>query len=192
MKKGNYGESCEKYKKALELSNEGPNSHIYYCNLACALGLLGKYEESIEACLNSISLKEDYAKAYSRLGYAYSKIKKLEEAKENYEKALKYDSTLENAKKSLESINNKLLKKEEKEEMEEIDTDSKNNIPNMNGLEQMMGGLGGLGGLGEMMQNPEMMKMAQGMMQNPEMMKMAQGMMQNPDMMNNMMSNMGN
>lgn len=181
IKKGEYENAVNKYKEALELSNNGPNSHIFFCNLACALSFLKKYDESIEACKKSLELKEDYAKSYSRLGYAYTKLEKYQEAKENYEKALELNSSLESAKKSLENLNKKI---QEKENIEEIDTDN-----SLNGLENLMAGLGGGNGLSDMFNNPEMMKMAQSMMGNPQMMQMAQSMMGNPNMMNNMMNN---
>ncbi|KAF1792618.1 hypothetical protein GQ600_12501 [Phytophthora cactorum] len=59
-------------------------------------------------------------------------------------------------------------------------------MPDLSNLASMLGGGGG-GGLADLMNNPQMMEMAQNMMQNPQMMQMAQNMMQNPDMLNNLM-----
>ena len=58
------------YTEALELSPDGVNSHIYYCNRAAAHCHLNDYIEAVEDCNSSITLQPTYVKAYSRLGLA--------------------------------------------------------------------------------------------------------------------------
>lgn len=58
------------YTEALELSPDGPNSHIYHCNRAAAHCHLNDYIEAVEDCNLSLSLQPTYVKAYSRLGLA--------------------------------------------------------------------------------------------------------------------------
>lgn len=58
------------YTEALELSVDGPNSHIYHCNRAAALCHLNSYIEAVEDCNASLLLQPNYVKAYSRLGLA--------------------------------------------------------------------------------------------------------------------------
>ena len=58
------------YTEALELSADGPNSHIYHCNRAAAHCHLNDYIEAVEDCNASIALQPTYVKAYSRLGLA--------------------------------------------------------------------------------------------------------------------------
>lgn len=58
------------YTEALELSADGPNSHIYHCNRAAAHCHLNDYIEAVEDCNASIALQPSYVKAYSRLGLA--------------------------------------------------------------------------------------------------------------------------
>lgn len=69
-------EGAEKcYTQALELSPNGPNSHVYLCNRAAALCYLGRNDDAVVDCQESIDLKPDYAKAYTRLGYAYFQVR---------------------------------------------------------------------------------------------------------------------
>lgn len=58
------------YTEALDLSVDGPNSHIYYCNRAAANCHLNSYIEAVEDCNASLLLQPTYVKAYSRLGLA--------------------------------------------------------------------------------------------------------------------------
>lgn len=67
------------YTEALELSPEGPNSHVYLCNRAAALCYLGKNGDAVVDCQEAIDLNPSYAKAYTRLGYAFFQVRKLKE-----------------------------------------------------------------------------------------------------------------
>lgn len=62
------------YTEALELSAEGPNSHVYLCNRAAALCYLGKNGDAVVDCQEAIDLNPSYAKAYTRLGYAFFQV----------------------------------------------------------------------------------------------------------------------
>lgn len=62
------------YTEALELSSEGPNSHVYLCNRAAALCYLGKNGDAVVDCQEAIDLNPSYAKAYTRLGYAFFQV----------------------------------------------------------------------------------------------------------------------
>ena len=62
------------YTKALELSPDGPNSHVYLCNRAAALSYLGRNEGAVVDCQEAIDLNPSYAKAYTRLGYAFFQV----------------------------------------------------------------------------------------------------------------------
>ena len=211
LKMGDYETACAKYKKALVICPNGPSSHIYHSNLAAALSHLGKHEEAVAACVEAISLKPDYAKAYARLGYARAQMKQYEQAKVAYEKALEYDPSSEATRTALKQVNSKLSKSNSSNSnpprapstggggggsgmpgMPGMPPMGQGGMPNLAGLQQMMqgmgmggGGGGGLppGGLAGIMNNPQFMQMAQNMMQNPQMMQMAQNMMQDPNAM---------
>jgi small glutamine-rich tetratricopeptide repeat-containing protein alpha len=58
------------YTEALEISADGPNSHIYHCNRAAAHCHLNNYIEAVEDCNASLALQPTYVKAFSRLGLA--------------------------------------------------------------------------------------------------------------------------
>lgn len=69
-------EGAEKcYTEALELSPSGPNSHIYLCNRAAARCYLGRNDDAVVDCQESIDLNPKYAKAYTRLGYAFFQVR---------------------------------------------------------------------------------------------------------------------
>lgn len=52
----NYLEAAVLYSKALKLSSDGPNSHVYYSNRAAAYCHLNKYQEAINDCQASLRL----------------------------------------------------------------------------------------------------------------------------------------
>lgn len=66
-----------RYTEALELSPEGPNSHVYLCNRAAALCYLGRNDDAVVDCQEAIDLNPTYAKAYTRLGYAYFQVSEI-------------------------------------------------------------------------------------------------------------------
>lgn len=63
------------YSEALDLSPSGPNSHVYLCNRAAALCYLGRNDDAVVDCQEAIDLNPAYAKAYTRLGYAYFQVR---------------------------------------------------------------------------------------------------------------------
>lgn len=63
------------YTEALELSPDGPNSHVYLCNRAAALCYVGRNDDAVVDCQEAIDLNPSYAKAYTRLGYAYFQVR---------------------------------------------------------------------------------------------------------------------
>lgn len=62
------------YTEALDLSPSGPNSHVYLCNRAAALCYMGRNDDAVVDCQEAIDLNPAYAKAYTRLGYAYFQV----------------------------------------------------------------------------------------------------------------------
>lgn len=66
-----------RYTEALDLSPSGPNSHVYLCNRAAALCYLGRNDDAVVDCQEAIDLNPSYAKAYTRLGYAYFQVRCL-------------------------------------------------------------------------------------------------------------------
>ncbi|CAH0487610.1 unnamed protein product [Peronospora farinosa] len=189
LSRQDYEGAAKLYREALQLSADGPSSHIYHSNLAAALMYLGKYSEVIDHCEQSISLKPAYVKAYSRMGSAQVQLNDLDGAIDTFRRGLEVDST--NAA-CCDGLADAERKRRQVQTTPAAPTPGgAGGMPDLSSLASMLGGAGGGGGLADMMNNPQMMQMAQSMMQNPQMMQMAQNMMQNPDMLSNLMGGGG-
>lgn len=188
MKTGDHAKAAELYQKALNLSSDGPNSHIYHSNLAAALMHLGQYSEVIGHCEKAIALKPSYIKPYSRMGAAKMQLKDYDGAIESYRRGLEVDASNPACKEGLESAKAK-LGSSQATTTSQSSAPPQGGMPDLSNLASMLGGNGQ--GLSEMMNNPAMQQMASSMMQNPAMMQMAQNMMSNPDMLNNLMGSLG-
>ncbi|CAM9338795.1 unnamed protein product [Ectocarpus sp. 6 AP-2014] len=203
-----------KYTEALELSPSGPNSHVYLCNRAAALCYLGRNDDAVVDCQEAIDLNPSYAKAYTRLGYAYFQLEDYEAAVKAYKKSLEIEPGNAANTKSLRRATAKLGAGGDADEISTRGAGGgapgAGGMPDLSGLASMMGGAGGAGGAGG-----GLASMIQGlagvgggggaggeggapagglagMLNNPNMMAQAQQMMQNPAMMaqvQNMMSN---
>ena len=86
-----YALSVSAYTKAIELSGNGPLSHVYYSNRAAALCYLERYDEAEEDSLKSLSLNPSYGKAHARLGLSRFFMQNYVGAIEAYNAALLHD-----------------------------------------------------------------------------------------------------
>jgi small glutamine-rich tetratricopeptide repeat-containing protein alpha len=178
------------YSEAIALSPDGPNSHIYYCNRAAAYCHLGNYDQAAHDCENSLALKPDYVKAYSRLGLACFFLEQFERSIDAYEKCVELEPGVKSHQDALTQAKQKLQSKQQQLSEPAGMGGAGGGMPDLSALAGMLGGAGG-GGIASMLQNPAMMQAAQKMMQNPAMMAQAQAMMQNPAMMEQAMKMMG-
>lgn len=64
---------------------------IYYCNRAAAFSRIGDYQKAIDDCHQAIRYDANYGKAYGRLGLAYSKMNRHQEAIDAYKNALRIE-----------------------------------------------------------------------------------------------------
>jgi len=55
-----------------------------HCNLGAAYGMLGRYQEAIDACKQAIKIQPDFVLAHYNLGVAYSVAGDKESALEEY------------------------------------------------------------------------------------------------------------
>ncbi|ETI50719.1 hypothetical protein, variant [Phytophthora nicotianae CJ01A1] len=188
LSRQDYEGAAKLYREALQLSSDGPSSHIYHSNLAAALMYLGKYTEVIDHCEQSIALKPSYVKAYSRMGSAQVQLKDFDGAIDTFRRGLEVDSTNAACRDGLAEAERK-RRQVQTTPAASAPAGGAGGMPDLSNLASMLGGGGG--GLADLMNNPQMMQMAQNMMQNPQMMQMAQNMMQNPDMLNNLMGGLG-
>ncbi|MDD3877363.1 MAG: tetratricopeptide repeat protein [Bacteroidales bacterium] len=74
------------------------NTPEYYLNLSLEYYNTQMYDKCINACLEALKLKSDFAPAYYNMCCSYIGLEKWDLAVENCEKALEIDSTLEAAK----------------------------------------------------------------------------------------------
>lgn len=87
MKLGHYSEALDLYTKAISLN---PRNPVYYCNRAAAFSRLEKHQDAIADCKESIKISPT-AKAYGRMGVAYSNMHMYKDAREAYAKAKELD-----------------------------------------------------------------------------------------------------
>lgn len=182
----NYPEAIKLYTEAIEL--DGQNA-VYYSNRAAAYSQQGDHEKAVEDAQKAVEIDPKYSKAYSRMGHAYFCLNKYAEAVSAYEKALELDGGNATVQNSLNAA---------KAKMGSVDRSAESTSAPTGGLPNLGGG--GMPDLGSLLNNPNIMNMAQQMMQsgaldnlmsNPEVARMAQQMMGGGgmpnlrDMMNN-------
>jgi small glutamine-rich tetratricopeptide repeat-containing protein alpha len=173
------------YDQAVEVSPNGPNTHIYLSNRAAAYTHLKDYEQAAADCSAAIALKPDFAKAHSRLAHAQLSMGMTEEAQQSAERALELDATNGVALATLDKIRSQ----------QQPTTTSRGRSAGgrPGGMPSGMpagfpgGGLPGGMDMASMMNNP----MVAQMMQDPQMMAMAQQMASDPNAMANLMGMMG-
>ncbi|CAM9496739.1 unnamed protein product, partial [Chrysoparadoxa australica] len=182
IKEQDYHAAIACYDKAVDLSPEGPSSHVFLCNRAAAKCYIKEWESAVQDCLASIDLNQGYIKAYTRLGYAYFNMNDFDAAVKAYTKVNK------------ESLEKAKAKQATSTSRGAVGGPGAGGMPGMAGLAEMMGGAGGAGGmpgLAEMMSGMGGAGGAGGipglaeMMKNPALMGMAQKMMQDPNAMAN-------
>jgi len=188
----NYPEAIKLYTEAIQL--DGHNA-VYYSNRAAAYSQQGDHDKAVEDAKNAIAIDPKYSKAYSRMGHAYFCLNKYSEAVDAYEKALELDRGNATIQNSLNAA---------KAKMGSVDRSAETSSAPSGGLPNLGGAGGGMPDLGSLLNNPNIMNMAQQMMQsgaldnlmsNPDVARMAQqmmggggapnlrDMMNNPDMM---------
>ncbi|XP_017153997.1 small glutamine-rich tetratricopeptide repeat-containing protein beta [Drosophila miranda] len=88
MKECKYNEALLQYNRAITFDPKNP---IFYCNRAAAHIRLGDNERAVTDCKSSLLYNNNYSKAYSRLGVAYSNMGKFNEAEQAYRKAIELE-----------------------------------------------------------------------------------------------------
>ncbi|GMI10761.1 hypothetical protein TrRE_jg3073 [Triparma retinervis] len=193
-----YKSAAQCYTAALKISPRGPQSHIYYSNRAAAYCYLGRYDKAEMDAERCIGLNPSYAKGWGRLGLCRLELEDYDGATSAYSRALETDKGMKGVKEQLKKIE-KIKKAKGKGPssrgnlggadmggltMDDAMGGGSGGMSQQDMMAQMMGGgAGGPGGIGAMMNNPNMMKMAQQMMSNPQAIQQAQQMMmQNPQM----------
>ncbi|KAG9413321.1 cytochrome c oxidase subunit 1 [Aphanomyces cochlioides] len=125
FKAGRYLDAHDLYSKALRLcptdDEYAYNKAVYYNNRAACLIHLGRPDEAIEDCTQSITLSPTYVKAYMRRSQAYEKIDKLEEALQDVKKVLEIDPKIPAAIDAEKRLSVQVKEQQEKMKAEMLD-----------------------------------------------------------------------
>ncbi|CAH8554552.1 unnamed protein product [Heterobilharzia americana] len=110
-----YSKAFEAYSKALEVdpSHDVINAKLY-CNRACALFYLDRFDEALKDCDTALSLEPNYLKALIRRAKCYSSLEEYEKAVEEWAKVVKLDASPEN-KKSLQAAKSALSRSQQRD-----------------------------------------------------------------------------
>jgi small glutamine-rich tetratricopeptide repeat-containing protein alpha len=155
--KTQYEEAIQHYTDAIEISSDGPNSHIYYSNRAAAYCLVNDYELAAEDCESSIALKSDFAKAYSRLGLCCYHLNRYNDAVSAYEKLVEIEPENAQYKEDLRKAKKKAASK-----LSVAKSSSSSSSPSSSEIPDLSSLAGGIPpGLAGMMNNNPKMKQVQ-------------------------------
>ncbi|KAI9499063.1 hypothetical protein BDB00DRAFT_798154 [Zychaea mexicana] len=166
----NYPEAIKLYTEAIAING---SQAVYYANRAAAYSQQSDYDKAVSDATKAIEIDSKYSKGYSRLGHALFCQQKYQEAVEAYENGLKLDPENATIKSSLATAKSKIGS---------VDRSGPGSPPPSAGG----AGAGGMPDLGSLLNNPQLMNMAQQMMQsgaldqfmnNPNLARMAQNMM---------------
>lgn len=173
--------AIEQYSRAISVL---PTNAIYYANRAAAYSSKKDYTRAIEDAESAIRIDPSYSKGYSRLGFAKYAQGDAEEALEAYKRVMELegDKATDIMKRDYEMAKKKV------EESMNLEKSASGSDSNENGNASAPSGTGGFpdlssllgGGLSGIMNNPQVMEMAQKMMSDPQSMQKMQGLMQNP------------
>ncbi|KAJ7102357.1 putative stress-induced protein STI1 [Mycena belliarum] len=195
MSSKQYDQAIESYTQAIALD---PTSAIYYSNRAAAYSSKGDHLSAVGDAEQAIAVDPKFVKAYHRLGHAQYSLTDFRAAADAFERGLKLDPTNAGLKSGLENANARIVPDDD-------DDDGPPPLTSDNGLSSssargaggggvpsmadMLAGLGGMGrgggggpDLASLMNNPQMMAMAQQMMANGGLANL----MQNPAVANMM------
>ena len=104
-----YNAAVRFYTEAIELTPDGPNSHIYYSNRAAAHCYLQSFELAIEDCEKCVQLSPTYVKGYTRLGLAHYSIGNFEASIEAYKKCIELEPKVKGHKDALSNMKQKMV-----------------------------------------------------------------------------------
>ena len=89
FKRGSFVEAAECFSRCIEKSSS--NNQVYYSNRSACYASLGSWPQALEDARAAVKLKPGWAKAYTRLGAAFTGLNLFSEAKEAFESAAKIE-----------------------------------------------------------------------------------------------------
>ncbi|KAJ3994958.1 putative stress-induced protein STI1 [Lentinula boryana] len=192
-----YDEAIEAYSQAISLNSGNP---IYYSNRAAAYSSKGDHLSAVGDAELALAADPKFVKAYHRLGHAQYCLSDYKASADAFERGLKLDPSNAGLKSGLQNAKSRITDDDDDGPPPLIPDDAPvststgstaSGLPDMGGMADMLRGMGGGGGgmpdLASLMNNPQMMAMAQQMMSNGGLTNL----MQNPavsDMMSRMQS----
>ncbi|XP_061817980.1 stress-induced-phosphoprotein 1 [Nerophis lumbriciformis] len=105
---GNIDEAVRCYTEALTLD---PKNHVLFSNRSAAYAKKGNYEKALEDACETIKIKPDWGKGYSRKAAAQEFLGRLEDAKSTYQEGLRKEPTNQQLKEGLQNIESRLAEK---------------------------------------------------------------------------------
>ncbi|TSL28166.1 Stress-induced-phosphoprotein 1 [Bagarius yarrelli] len=105
---GKFDESVRCYTEALALD---PNNHVLFSNRSAAYAKKADYENALKDACQTIKIKPDWGKGYSRKAAALEFLGKLEEAKLTYQEGLRQEPSNQQLKDGLQNIEARLAEK---------------------------------------------------------------------------------
>lgn len=88
LQNSNFDDAIKCYTEAIEID---PSNHVLFSNRSAAYAKARDYEKALNDAEETIRIKPDWAKGYSRKGAALHYLGRHEEAIDAYEAGLKYD-----------------------------------------------------------------------------------------------------
>lgn len=107
--KKNYSLAVEHFTRAISMDRDNP---VLYSNRSAAYAALEKYNEALQDADSAILLNPTWVRGHGRRATALHFLKRLREAKEEYEKILAVEPSNENALNCLKEIEAELLKQQ--------------------------------------------------------------------------------
>ncbi|KAM8834908.1 stress-induced-phosphoprotein 1 [Synchiropus picturatus] len=105
---GNIDEAVRCYTEALALD---PSNHVLYSNRSAAYAKKGNYENALQDACQTIKIKPDWGKGYSRKAAALEFLGRLEDAKATYHEGIRQEPSNQQLKEGLQNIEARLAEK---------------------------------------------------------------------------------
>ncbi|XP_047234328.1 stress-induced-phosphoprotein 1 [Girardinichthys multiradiatus] len=105
---GNIDEAIRCYTEALALD---PSNHVLFSNRSAAYAKKGNYENAFQDAVQTIKIKPDWGKGYSRKAAALEFLGRLEDARVTYHEGLRKEPSNQQLKEGLQNIEARLAEK---------------------------------------------------------------------------------
>jgi len=186
MSNKKYDEAIEAYTKAIAIDSNNP---VYYSNRAAAYSSKADHLAAVGDAEKAISVDPKFVKAYHRLGHAQYSLGDYSAAVDAFERGLKQDPSNTSLKAGLQNAQVRITSADASDVSNRSTPGaSDSNSPNLGAMADMLRNVGGAGrgggmpDLASLMNNPQVMQMAQQLASNGGLANL----MQNPAVANMM------